>query len=98
VIAPSHEIRCGSGFHWISPDEGLKGAKRSGMSVSTPLLERLLQSFCRHQFSWPHTGIHGQDYQVCLICGVAYSYDWATMRRTGRIAIPAEDGRRSSAE
>jgi hypothetical protein len=54
------------------------------------LLERLMQIFCRHQFSWPHNGAHGRDYQVCLVCGAAYDYDWATMRRTGRRVILSE--------
>jgi hypothetical protein len=63
-----------------------------------PLLERLMQIFCRHQFSWPHTGAHGQDYQVCLVCGAAYDYDWATMRRTGRRVILSEVRRESRPE
>jgi len=56
--------------------------------MSAPLLERLLEKLCPHQFSWPHSGSDGQDYQVCLICGTAFSYDWGTMRRTGLLAIP----------
>jgi hypothetical protein len=51
-------------------------------------LKQLLQNCCRHRFSWPHTGVHGQDYQVCLICGAAYEFDCTTMRRTGRLATP----------
>ena len=58
--------------------------------MSTPFLKRLLQSCCRHNFSWPHTGIHGQDYQICVLCGATYEYDWSTMRRTRRLG-PAED-------
>ncbi|HUK26370.1 MAG TPA: hypothetical protein VLV49_17450 [Terriglobales bacterium] len=58
--------------------------------MNTPWLERLLQVFCRHQFSWPHTGTHGQYYQVCLVCGAAYDYDWATMRRTRRRVVLSE--------
>jgi hypothetical protein len=54
------------------------------------LLKRILQKCCFHQFSWPHTGIHGRDYQVCLICGAAYEFDCATMRRTGRLMAPTE--------
>ena len=56
-------------------------------SSMTPLfLTRLLQLFCRHQFSWPHTGAQGQDYQVCLLCGATYGFDCATMCRTGRLS------------
>jgi hypothetical protein len=63
-----------------------------GAGMSTPFFNRILQACCRHQFSWPHTGVHGQDYQVCLLCGVAYEYDLTTMRRTRRLAPPEENG------
>ena len=51
-------------------------------------LKRLFGKLCPHRFSWPHSGTHGRDYQVCLICGAAYEYDWTTMRRTGRLVVP----------
>jgi hypothetical protein len=58
--------------------------------MTPPLLTRLFELLCRHEFSWPHTGAKGQDYQVCLICGAAYEFDCATMSRTGRHAtLPA---------
>jgi hypothetical protein len=38
---------------------------------------------CSHRFSWPQTGADGQDYQVCLRCGVRYRYDWNEMRQVG---------------
>jgi hypothetical protein len=60
--------------------------------MTGPFLERLFEMCCRHRFSWPHTGTHGQDYQVCLICGVVYEYDCSTMRRTGRV-VAAEAAR-----
>jgi hypothetical protein len=50
---------------------------------------RLLEKLCPHRFSWPHTGGHGQDYQVCLICGSVYEYDCINMRRTGRLLAMA---------
>jgi hypothetical protein len=53
-------------------------------------LKRLIDRLCPHRFSWPHSGAHGQDYQVCLICGTAYEYDLVTMRRTGRLVTPGE--------
>ena len=56
--------------------------------MTPPLLTRFLELLCRHEFSWPHTGAEGQDYQVCLICGAAYDFDCATMRRTGRHVTP----------
>lgn len=63
-----------------------------GGGMSTPFLKRLLQSCCMHRFSWPHNGAHGQDYQVCLICGATYAYDLGTMRRTRRLTAPNESG------
>jgi hypothetical protein len=53
--------------------------------MAARFLKHLLQKFCRHRFSWPHSGVHGQDYQVCVICGTVYEYDWVTMRRTRRL-------------
>ena len=50
-------------------------------------LKRLFARLCPHRFSWPHSGLHGQDYQVCLICGTVFGYDWTNMRRTGRLAL-----------
>jgi hypothetical protein len=55
------------------------------------LFSLFLQRLCPHRFSWPHSA-HGQDYQVCVICGTAYEYDWVTMRRVRRLAAPL-DGR-----
>ena len=46
------------------------------------ILKQLLQKLCRHEFSWPHSGVQGHDYQVCVRCGAMYEYDWETMRRT----------------
>lgn len=60
--------------------------------MAATFLKQLLQRLCRHRFSWPHSSVHGQDYQVCLICGVAYEYDWVTMRRTRRLVPSLEDG------
>ena len=53
-------------------------------------LKRIVEKLCPHQFSWPHSGAHGQDYQVCLLCGAAYHYDWTTMQRTSRLARPED--------
>ena len=64
-------------------------------SMTVQLLKRILQKCCRHRFSWPHTGTHGQDYQVCLICGAAYEFDCSTMTRTGRLVD--SEGLRASA-
>lgn len=55
------------------------------------LVTHFMQIFCRHSFSWPHSSIDGRDYQVCVICGSAYEYDWRTMRRTKRLASVLND-------
>ena len=59
-------------------------------SMTVQFFKRILQKCCRHRFSWPHTGMHGQDYQVCLLCGAAYEFDCATMTRTGRLVEPVD--------
>lgn len=59
--------------------------------MAVAFLKRILEKFCNHRFSWPHGGIDGRDYQVCLICGTIYEYDWARMRRTRRVASTASD-------
>jgi hypothetical protein len=53
------------------------------------LLNFLLAKLCPHRFSWPHS-VHGQDYQICLICGTTYEYDCSTMRRTRRLTLPPQ--------
>ncbi len=53
--------------------------------TSSSIWRRLAEKLCPHRFSWPHTGNHGLDYQVCLICGSVYEYDCVRMRRTGRL-------------
>ncbi|HXY02713.1 MAG TPA: hypothetical protein VEI49_04005 [Terriglobales bacterium] len=55
------------------------------------LVTHFMQMLCRHSFSWPHSSIDGRDYQVCVICGSAYEYDWRTMRRTRRLASPLNE-------
>jgi hypothetical protein len=47
-------------------------------------LERLLADFCPHRFAWPRLSGNGQHYQICLVCGTAYEYDWKRMQRTDR--------------
>lgn len=62
-------------------------------AVMASFLKQFLQKFCRHEFSWPHSGVYGQDYQVCVRCGAIYEYDWGTMRRTRRL-VPAQQGQK----
>jgi len=58
--------------------------------MAARLFNRIIEKLCPHRFSWPHSGAHGQDYQVCLICGSAYEYDLVAMRNTGRLIDPEE--------
>lgn len=37
---------------------------------------------CQHEFSWPRRRGDREYYQVCLLCGAEYDYDWSTMQRT----------------
>ncbi len=39
---------------------------------------------CSHQFSWPRRSAGGDYYQVCVLCGDEYLYDWDAMQRLGR--------------
>ena len=59
--------------------------------MAAKILKRLLEILCRHEFSWPHSGAHGRDYQVCMRCGTVYEYDWVAMRRTRRLASALQD-------
>jgi PilZ domain-containing protein len=54
------------------------------------LIKNLLPA-CRHEFSWPRRNDSGDTYQVCILCGVKYSYDWATMRRIAPLPGGEED-------
>jgi hypothetical protein len=64
-------------------------------SKATPmpqkLLDVLLLGRCSHEFSWPRRAADGQYYQVCLLCAAEYKYDWATMRRTERVAPEVQE-------
>jgi hypothetical protein len=64
--------------------------------MTNSLLQRLIEMCCRHEFTWPHAGVHGTAYQACLLCGAVYSYDCTNMRRTGRLTTPPVDPRYQS--
>src|SRR5437660_9129379 len=49
------------------------------------ILDVLLLGRCSHQFSWPRRAANAEYYQVCLLCGAEYKYDWKTMRRIERV-------------
>jgi hypothetical protein len=54
--------------------------------MGSRLLEFLRLGRCSHEFSWPRRWPDGDYYQVCLICGEEYKYDWNTMSRLERIS------------
>ena len=49
------------------------------------LWEQLLRRACPHRFGWPRIDDDGRHYQICLLCGTAYEYDWKLMCRTDRL-------------
>lgn len=55
------------------------------------LMDVLMLGRCSHEFSWPRRAADGHYYQVCLLCASEYKYDWATMRRTERVAQESVD-------
>ena len=48
------------------------------------LWQQLLRRACPHRFAWPRVDDDGRHYQICLLCGTAYEYDWKAMCRTNR--------------
>ena len=56
------------------------------------LASSLLPSRCPHQFSWPRRMEDGSYYQICVICGGEYGYDWEEMRRTGPLSNGSRPG------
>lgn len=54
-------------------------------SQTMNFLRRLFGRGCCHSFTWPRTDTNGQYYQICSLCGVAYEYDWETMKRTDHL-------------
>jgi hypothetical protein len=51
------------------------------------LWKRLCGRGCAHRFNWPRIDASGRHYQICLLCGTAYEYDWTTMRLTNRLLV-----------
>lgn len=52
--------------------------------INKGLVEMLALKGCTHQFSWPRRSSAGEYYQVCVLCGDEYRYDWESMQRLGR--------------
>ena len=57
-----------------------------------PMSSKLFGMFrlrrCSHEFSWPRRWPDGEYYQVCLLCGEEYRYDWKAMCRAERVVGP----------
>jgi hypothetical protein len=58
------------------------------------LWEQLLRRSCPHRFSWPRVDDNQRHYQICLICGTAYEYNWNLMSRTNRLLVSVSQGKR----
>jgi hypothetical protein len=60
--------------------------------MASRFLDMLHLKGCAHEFSWPRRWPDGDFYQVCLVCGEEYKYDWKSMRRLEKIteARPAQ--------
>jgi hypothetical protein len=56
------------------------------------LLDVMFLKHCPHEFSWPRRLQNGDCYQVCMLCGDQYGYDWKKMRRLDRIDSPVAVG------
>ena len=54
--------------------------------------KKLLGRGCSHRFSWPRIDAEGRHYQICLLCGTAYEYDWRLMCQTGRLLACSPQG------
>jgi hypothetical protein len=54
--------------------------------MSSRLLDLFRLGRCSHEFSWPRRWPDGEYYQVCLLCGEEYKYDWNTMSRLERVS------------
>lgn len=53
--------------------------------MGSRILDLLRLGRCSHEFSWPRRWPDGEYYQVCLLCGEEYKYDWSTMSRLERV-------------
>jgi len=53
--------------------------------MGSRLLDLFRLGHCPHEFSWPRRWPDGDYYQVCLLCGEEYKYDWNTMSRLERV-------------
>jgi hypothetical protein len=53
--------------------------------MGSRLLDFFRLGHCSHEFSWPRRWPDGQYYQVCLLCGEEYKYDWNTMSRLEKV-------------
>jgi hypothetical protein len=57
--------------------------------VMANLFGSVLNRPCSHEFSWPLPRSKDGYYQVCVLCGDKYPYDWKTMTRGEKIAASA---------
>jgi|SRR5437868_995192 len=55
------------------------------------LLKSVFAQPCSHAFSWPRRRSGGGYYQICVLCGDEYAYDWSTMTRGEQLSGTTAD-------
>jgi len=55
------------------------------MHVGDEFVEAALWKRLRTSILLARIDADGCHYQICLLCGTAYEYDWTMMRRTRRL-------------
>src|SRR6266700_1318515 len=67
-------------LHYVRSDSRSRRMKAVPQTSPDSSYARL----CSHEFLWPRRAADGHYYQVCLLCGAKYKYDWKSMQRMER--------------
>src|SRR5437667_8737670 len=68
-------------LHYVRSDSRSRRMKAVPQTSPDSSYARL----CSHEFLWPRRAADGHYYQVCLLCGAKYKYDWKSMQRIERM-------------
>src|SRR5213592_2617350 len=68
-------------LHYVRSDSRSRRMKAVPQTSPDSSYARL----CSHEFLWPRRAADGHYYQVCLLCGAKYKYDWKSMQRIERV-------------
>src|SRR5947209_8615512 len=68
-------------IHYVRSDSRSRRMK----AVPQMLPDSSYARLCSHEFLWPRRAADGHYYQVCLLCGAKYKYDWKSMQRMERV-------------